>query len=70
MASPRMVPMTQEQYDALNDHVIPSLMRAELTEMATQMMALTLAFKWADEPLEPLPENVIQLDSYSRRVEA
>ena len=25
MASPRMVPMTQEQYDALNDHVIPSL---------------------------------------------
>ena len=64
----RQVPMTQEQYDVLNDHVIPSLMRAELTEMATQMMALTLAFKWADEPLVQLADNVVVLDSYSRRV--
>jgi len=70
MASPRMVPMTQEQYDALNEHVIPSLMRADLTEMATHLMGLALAFKWADEPVEPLPENVIQFDTYSRRVEA
>ena len=66
----RQVPMTQEQYDVLNDHVIPSLMRAELTEMATHLMALSLAYKWADEPVGVLPENVVQFDRYSRRVEA
>ena len=64
----RMVPMSQEQYDARNDHIIPSLMRAELTEMASQMMTLALAYKWADEPVAPLPDNVVALDGYSKRV--
>lgn len=66
--SERMVPMTQEQYDVLNEHVIPSLMRADLTEMASQMMALALAYKWATEPVTELPANVVQMDTYSRRV--
>lgn len=65
-----MVPMTREQYDALNDHVIPSLMRAELTEMATHLMGLSLAYKWAAEPLESLPANVVQFEDYSRKVGA
>ena len=65
---PRMVPMSQEQYDVLNEHIIPSLMRAELTEMASQMMTLALAYKWASEPVVPLPENVVQLEGYSKRV--
>jgi hypothetical protein len=65
--SQRTVPMTEEQYDALNEHIIPSLMRAELTEMATHMMGLTLAYKWASEPVEPLPENVVEIDRYSKR---
>ena len=69
--SQRMIPMTEEQYDVLNDHVIPSLMRAELTEMATQMMTLALAFKWAAEPIAPLPHNVVSLvdriDTYSKQ---
>ena len=66
----RQVPMTQEQYDALNEHIIPSLMRADLTEMATQMMGLALAFKWAGEPVEELPANVVSLEQHSRRVGA
>ena len=62
--------MTQKQYDALNEHIIPSLMRADLTEMATQMMGLALAFKWAAEPVEELPANVVSLEQHSRRVGA
>ena len=68
--TPRMVPMTQEQYDALDQHIIPSLMRANLDEMAAQMMGLALAFKWAAEPIAPLPENVVELHGYSKRVGA
>jgi len=64
----RMVPMSQEQYDVLNEHIIPSLMRADLTEMASQMMTLTLAYKWADEPVAPLPDNVVEFAGYSKRV--
>ena len=60
----RQVPMTQEQYDALNENIIPSLMRADMTEMATQMMGLALAFKWAGEPVQELPENVVSLDTH------
>jgi hypothetical protein len=66
--SERMVPMSQAQYDALNEHIVPSLMRADLTEMATQMMTLALAYKWAGEPVPALPSNVVQFDSYSRKV--
>jgi len=64
----RLVPMSQEQYDVLNDHIIPSLMRADLTEAASQMMTLALAYKWASEPLVPLPDNVVELETYSKRV--
>lgn len=63
-----MVLMSQAQYDLLNDHIIPSLMRADLTEAASQMMTLALAYKWAAEPIEPLPDNVVALDGYSKRV--
>jgi len=66
----RQVPMTQEQYDALNEHIIPSLMRADLTEMATHMMGLALAYKWAGEPVQELPDNVVSLEQHSRRVGA
>ena len=62
--------MTQEQYDDLNDHIIPSLMRAGLNEMASRWMTTALQFKWADEPVDPLPENVVELQGYSRKVEA
>ena len=64
----RMVPMSQEQYDVLNEHIIPSLMRADLTEAASQMMTLALSYKWAAEPVAPLPDNVVALDGYSKRV--
>jgi len=64
----RMVPMSQAQYDLLNDHIIPSLMRADLTEAASQMMTLALAYKWVDEPITPLPDNVVEFGSYSKRV--
>jgi hypothetical protein len=71
--SQRLVPMSQPQYDALNDHIIPSLMRAELTEMASLMMTLALAYKWAAEPIKELPPNVYPLvthagDDWSRKV--
>jgi hypothetical protein len=69
-AEHRMVPMTQAQYDDLNDHIIPSLMRAEMTEMASHMMTLTLAYKWASEPVGELPENVVELHSYAKKVGA
>jgi hypothetical protein len=68
--SERMVPMSQAQYDVLDRHIIPSLMRAELTEEASQMMTLALAFKWAGEPVVALPENVVELHGYSRKVGA
>ena len=66
--SERMVPMSQAQYDLLDEHIIPSLMRADLTEAASQMMTLALAYKWAAEPITPLPDNVVALDGYSKRV--
>ena len=88
-AEHRMVPMTQEQYDALNEHVIPALMRAELNEMASHLMTLALAYKWAAEPIGrvrdgalhwvdkdgtphsgPMPKNVVELHSHSRKVGA
>ena len=64
----RMVPMSQEQYDVLNEHIIPSLMRADLTEMASHLMTLALAYKWASEPITSLPDNVVALAGYSKRV--
>jgi hypothetical protein len=36
--------------------------------MATHMMTLALAYKWAGEPVPALPSNVVQFDSYSRKV--
>ena len=69
-AEHRMVPMTQEQYDALNEHVIPALMRAELNEMASHLMTLALTYKWSAEPVTEFPENVVALHSHSRKVGA
>jgi hypothetical protein len=62
--------MSQAQYDALNEHIVPSLMRADLPEMASQMLKLALDFKWAGEPIVALPENVVELHGYSRKVGA
>ena len=69
-AEQRQVWMTREQYDDFNNHLIPSLMRAEMNEMASRLMLLSVQYKWADEPLRELPENVIELHSHSRKVGA
>jgi hypothetical protein len=63
----RMVAMTAEQFAEVERCVV-DLMRANRNARASTMMTLSLAYKFA-APTEPaLPDNVVQLDGYSKRV--
>ena len=37
---------------------------------AMKVLAISLAYKWAAPVEPPLPDNVVTLDDYSRRVKA
>ncbi len=37
-------------------------------ERAIKLLALSLAYKWARPSEPPVPDNVVSLDTYSRRV--
>lgn len=65
----RMVAMTAEQAAEV-DRYIEVLMRANYNERAAKMMNLALAYKFAQDVEPPLPDNVVALDSFSRRVGA
>lgn len=68
--SARHVPMTPEQFKVLDEVVVPGLMRANDQRRAAEMMALALAYKFAPENKPELPSNVVEMQGFSRRVEA
>ena len=63
--SDRMVAMSQEQADILED-VGVDLMRYEDLR-AMKVLALSLAFKFAAPIEPPLPDNVVEFGNYSRK---
>jgi len=63
----RMVAMTAEQAEEI-ERYIELLMRGHKNERAATMMNLSLAWRFAVSNEPPLPNNVVQLDGYSRRV--
>lgn len=68
MSDTRMVAMTAEQHAEI-ERYIELLMRANKNERATKMMNLALAYRFA-KPAEPaLPDNVVAIDNYSRKVD-
>lgn len=64
-----MVAMTAEQAEEI-ERYIELLMRARRNERAAQMMNLALAYKFAKQNEPSLPDNVVELGSYSRKVGA
>lgn len=63
--SERMVAMSQEQADILEDIGV-DLMSTD-DQRAMKVLALSLAYKFAT-PLTPaLPDNVVEFGSYSKR---
>jgi hypothetical protein len=65
--SERSVLMTSEQAQILED-VGVDLMRQQ-DDRAMKVLALSLAYKFAAQIEPPLPSNVVQFDSYSRKVD-
>lgn len=63
----RMVLMTAEQAAAVNE-CIESLMRANQNERAAKLMNLALAYKFGHDLDPPLPENVVEMHGFSRKV--
>lgn len=62
----RMVYMTAEQHADI-ERYIEQEMRAFHNERAARMMTLSLAYRFASDPL---PDNVVELDVHSRKVGA
>lgn len=67
MSDMRLVPMTAEQAEEL-DRCIELLMRANRNERATTLMTLRFAWSAAQPQEKPLPNNVIDMFGYSRKV--
>lgn len=65
----KRVPMTAEQAALLDELVIPMLMRAKLDNEATAMMSLALTYRFLPES-DPLPDNVVELEQWSKKVGA
>jgi hypothetical protein len=63
----RMVAMTAAQAAEIEGY-IEVLMRANYTDRAAAMMSLALAYKFAPSTKPALPDNVVSLDTYSRKV--
>ena len=61
----RSVAITDEQAQILED-VGVEMMR-EQDDRAMKLLSLSLAYKFA-KPEPPLPDNVVALDGYSRKV--
>jgi hypothetical protein len=69
----KRIDVTQDQYDVLNEIVVPMLMRAKDERAAVAMMGLSLAYKFAQDLEPPLPSNVYPIvthagDDWSRRI--
>jgi hypothetical protein len=64
----RDVPMSAEQARIIDEILVPTLMRGDETEMASHMMALALAWRFAPVEKRDLPQNVVPFES--RRVGA
>jgi hypothetical protein len=67
MSDERGVLMTAEEYAEIETY-IRVLMRANKNERAALMMNLALKYKFAKPVDAPLPENVVEIGSYSRKV--
>jgi uncharacterized membrane protein len=65
----RTVSMNAEQAAILDEVVIPTLMRAKLDDAAAELMALALQWRFTP-PRESMPDNVVEIESWSRKVGA
>lgn len=66
----RTVAMSEEQAQVLDEVVIPALMRSGDDQRASKMMALALAWKFARRTEPQVPDNVVELHGFSKRVGA
>ena len=66
--SEKLVAIDAEQAKILED-VGVALMRAD-DDRAMRVLSISLAYKWAKLIEPPLPDNVVEFGSYSRKVGA